>query len=273
MQFTASYPSDFRPRRYALRLSRSSIARERTACLMCCRSKRSSEIVLVCGLLDLRTDEAGTSAVRVVSRAERSTKRMACSIFRHSDRSSEMIPVRSMRILAIENAGAAWSEQALRLDFLNRVGKSIMLDEARYRIISEWIPVLDRSTHKPVRAGAFEPPSETEAPQLDAWLTMPKERIVRIAAAFPTPPEVFSKYPELVDQQPTLSHTLMTNFWAFHRWVDQQPRILERLTIAGRAAKVPGGSSLAQMIATEWVCRGESFQQWYGEVVQPLCRS
>jgi len=118
----------------------------------------------------------------------------------------------SVGILAIENRGAAWSEQALRVDFLNHVGESIMLDKARYRIISEWITVLDRSTHKPVRAGAFEPPSETEAPKLDDWLTMSKERILRIAAAFPTPPEVFSKYSELVDQQPTLSHTLMTNF-------------------------------------------------------------
>jgi hypothetical protein len=107
-----------------------------------------------------------------------------------------------------------------------------------------------------VSAGAFSLPPETEAPRWDEWPALTKERIVRIAAWLAIPPELFVKYPELVSQNPILSQILMTNFWAFQRWIDLQPAILERLTIAGRASKVPGGSPLSQMIATEWVRRG-----------------
>jgi hypothetical protein len=174
-------------------------------------------------------------------------------------------------VISIENAGLEWSKQALRLNFLSRSCEPIMLKGAWHRIISEWITVIDPFTHRPVRAGQFEPCPETTAPELDEWLTMPKERVARIAAAFPTPPEVFRKYPDLIDLQPNLCHTLMTNFRAFHRWVNEQPRILESLATAGRAVSVPGGAPLLQMIAVEWQVRGKPFQQWYGEVIQPLC--
>jgi hypothetical protein len=179
---------------------------------------------------------------------------------------------RSVGIIAITNPEAPWPEQALRLDFLSRAAQSIPLTDASYRIVSEWITVLDGSTYEPVRAGAHQSPPHVEPPTLDEWMTMPVDRVVRIAAGFPTPPEVFAKYPMLVAQQPTLSHILMTNFAAFQRWTERRPRIMKRLAAVGRACKVPGGQSLPQMIATEWVNRGKSYQEWYDDLIVPMLR-
>ena len=100
---------------------------------------------------------------------------------------------------------------------------------------------------------------------------MTRARIVRDAASLPTPPEVFTKYPELLTQNPTLSQIVMTNFWAFRRWIYLQPTILERLRIAGRRVDIPGGSPLAQMVATEWVHRGQAFKEWYERVIEQMC--
>lgn len=179
----------------------------------------------------------------------------------------------SVGILSVVNSGAGWPEQGLRLSFLNRAGKSISLNEARYRIISEWVTVFDVARGKPLRTGGFSPPPDGEVPQYDQWLSMTKEDIVRSAAGLATPPEVFAKYPELIIQNPILSQIAMTNFWAFRRWIYLQPKILQRLAAAGRLVEVPGGSPLSQMVATEWVNRGKAFKRWYDRVIEPLCPS
>jgi hypothetical protein len=180
---------------------------------------------------------------------------------------------RAVGVIAMDNMESSWPEQALRLEFLKAGVEPIVMNERhhRYRIISEWVTVLDKATYAPITAGAFQTPSSLEGPSFNEWLTVSKQRVISLAASNPVPPEVFAKYPELVERNPTLSHALMTNFWSFDRWVNQHPAILGRLKEAGQAVKIPGGSPISQMIATEWVTRGQAFQQWYGEVIAPLC--
>jgi hypothetical protein len=173
-------------------------------------------------------------------------------------------------ILAVVNPEAGWSEQGLRLDFLNRAGESLLLNEDRYRVTSEWLTVWDVAAKRPHRTGGFSPPATAQVPQLDQRLAMTKDQIVRTAASFATPPEVFSKYPELVNQNPTLSQIVMTNFLAFRRWIYLQPTVLQELTIAGQSVKVPGGSPLSRMVVKEWLTRGEAFKQWYYRVIEPM---
>lgn len=105
---------------------------------------------------------------------------------------------RAVGVIAINNMEDTWRNLSLRLDFLSAAAQPIMLNDAYYRIISEWITVLDEASNELILTEAFQSPPQVEGPTFDEWLSMPKASVVSVAASHPVPPEVFAKYSDLV---------------------------------------------------------------------------